>query len=770
MAQQSYDFIIVGAGTAGCLLAHRLSHSAKKPSVLLLEAGSKPSGAYLSAPFHRYHAQAMRPDLDHGYVSEPEPGLNGRQIPYTRGKGLGGSSILNFAVYLYGSSEDYNRWAEFVGDEEGEWSWETVHKSFGKIENYDFEGSKGYKHLADPSTNPHGTAGNVEVGLPKELEGGAEPQIEALVKEGWKVNLDLNSGDPVGVGIFPSSYSRQGKTTSATAHLLDAPENVHIWTDAKVAKFVWAGKKVVGIVTEDGRNATAKKEVIICGGAIDTPKLLLLNGIGPADELSPLGIDVKVNLPGVGKGLHDHVLTFMSVEVGGSINDRYAFESNEKLMAEAEAAWEKDQTGAFALQNSGLWGGFVKLPGLEKLKEFENLPKDVQEYLTKDKVPTFEFIANSTLWPPGTQLESGNTYLTFIAFLMNPQSTGSITLRSAKAEDKPVIKLNYLTHPYDKRIFREAIRETWTKLTSSRVIAPHVVRTILGPNSMDDADVDAFARENASTVWHAGGTCRMGKDGDEGAVVDKGFRAQCGGAATPAAGAGGYWQYHTTTYVETVGLLTKTSVFSTYVPATATQTCKDSQNPCGSTCCDSGYYCLTAGQCALIAGGSSGGIVPTGTLAPSAPLRPTSSGIVVVTYTGTPTVTVPFQTPIPTGASGSLVPTQESNNGLSGGAIAGIVIGHGGAKKGLGLAAGLGGLALALGLKRRHDAKAEDKSTTVSGTSYMYSDYTSTTQALRIATLAEHTTRQDDDRLSVVDVFLLYNFFASLRVEFPRVP
>ncbi|EFQ85132.1 hypothetical protein CFE70_008056 [Pyrenophora teres f. teres 0-1] len=526
MAQQSYDFIIVGAGTAGCLLAHRLSHSAKKPSVLLLEAGSKPEGAYLSAPFHRYHAQAMRPDLDHGYVSEPEPGLNGRQIPYTRGKGLGGSSILNFAVYLYGSSEDYDRWSELVDDEEGEWSWETVHKSFGRIENYDFEGSKGYTHLADPSINPHGTAGNLKVGLPKELEGGAEPQMKALVKDGWKINLDLNSGDPVGLGIFPSSYSREGKTTSAIAHLVDAPENLHVWTDAKVAKFMWEGKKVAGVITEDGRQATAKKEVVICGGAIDTPKLLLLNGIGPADELGPLGIDVKVNLPAVGKGLHDHVLAFMSVEVDGSINDRYAFESNEKLMTEAEAAWEKDQTGAFALQNSGLWGGYVKLPGLEKLEEFENLPKDMQEYLTKDKVPTFEFIGNSALWPPGTQLEPGNTYLSFIAFLMNPQSTGSITLRSAKAEDKPIIKLNYLTHPYDKRIFREAIRETWTKLTSSPVIAPHVVRTILGPNSMDDAEVDAFARANASTVWHAGGTCRMGKDGDEGAVVDKGFRVR----------------------------------------------------------------------------------------------------------------------------------------------------------------------------------------------------------------------------------------------------
>lgn len=273
-------------------------------------------------------------------------------------------------------------------------------------------------------------------------------------------------------------------------------------------------------------SATAKKEVIICGGAIDTPKLLLLNGIGPADELAPLGIDVKVDLPAVGKGLHDHVLTFMSVEVGGSINDRYAFESDEKRMAEAEAAWEKDQTGAFTLNNAGPWGGFVKLPGLENLDEFQALPKDMQEFLKKDKVPTFEFLGNMALWPPGTQIAPGNTYLTFIAFLMNPQSTGSVSLRSAKAEDKPVIRLNFLTHPYDKRIFREAIRETWTKLTSSPVIAPHVVRTILGPNSMGDADVDAFAKDNASTVWHAGGTCRMGKDGDESAVVDKRFKVR----------------------------------------------------------------------------------------------------------------------------------------------------------------------------------------------------------------------------------------------------
>ncbi|KAF1846495.1 uncharacterized protein K460DRAFT_282506 [Cucurbitaria berberidis CBS 394.84] len=290
--------------------------------------------------------------------------------------------------------------------------------------------------------------------------------------------------------------------------------------------------------------------------------------------------------------------------------------------------------------------------------------------------------------------------------------------------------------------------------------------------------------------------------------TDANGQAQCGdvGVQVTQTGAGN-WQYSTTTWVETVGLVTKTSVASNFIPAVATSTCKDSQSPCGSKCCDSGYYCLTSGTCSLIGGGSSGGILPTpsGTLTPSAPLRPTSSGVVIVTYTGTPTATVPFSTPVPTGANGALVPVGASGGGgLSGGAIAGIVIGvilgillllllclfccaralfdtilaifgfgkkrkhtheetyveehhhsgGGGAAaggrwygqnrparpsrpmsekktgvgKGLGMAAALGGLALALGLKRKHDKK-DDKSTTVSGSSYYYSDYTSSSSA-----------------------------------------
>lgn len=219
--------------------------------MLLLEAGSNPTGDFLRAPFHRYWPSVLRPDLDHGYVSEPEPTLGGRTIAYTRGKGLGGSSAVNFGVYLYGSGADYDKWADLVGD--ASWEWESVKKSFAAIENYDFKGSEEWSHLADPSKNAHGTSGALKVGLPPVLEKGVQPQMEALRDAGDHVNLDPNSGDPVGLSVFPYSYSKEGRTTSAIAHLVDPPSNLTVWTDATVDKLVFEGTKVTGVVTGDGR-------------------------------------------------------------------------------------------------------------------------------------------------------------------------------------------------------------------------------------------------------------------------------------------------------------------------------------------------------------------------------------------------------------------------------------------------------------------------------------------------------------------------------------
>jgi choline dehydrogenase-like flavoprotein len=267
----TYDFIIVGGlypaqhtpstpfpanllsgGTSGCVLAHTLSTTSSRPRILLLEAGSTPSGAYLRAPFHRFAPAFLRPDLDHGYVSEPEAYLNDRTINYTRGKGLGGSSILNFGVYLYGAKDDYETWAEEVGD--SEWGWESVQQAFHDIETYDV--GDGYGGLADASTTGHGKTGLLKVGVPPVLETGVEQQMRALLNAGEKVCLDPNDGDPIGISVMPYSYSKEGRNTSALAFLRDASENLEVWTEAKVERLVWEGKRVVGVVMEDGREGT----------------------------------------------------------------------------------------------------------------------------------------------------------------------------------------------------------------------------------------------------------------------------------------------------------------------------------------------------------------------------------------------------------------------------------------------------------------------------------------------------------------------------------
>jgi choline dehydrogenase-like flavoprotein len=205
------------------------------------------------------------------------------------------------------------------------------------------------------------------------------------------------------------------------------------------------------------------------------------------------------------------MLAFHTVEVNGTINDRTTFESDTAALELAAAHWDHDQSGAFALHHSTLYGGFHKLPGLEDSKEYHDLPDDVREFLAKDKVPHYEFVSNGLLYPPGTPITPGNSYMTFIAVLLNPQSEGSVTLRSSNAADKPVIQLNYMTHPYDRIAFRQAIRATWEKLVENPGIKPHVRKTLLGPKSLSDADIDAFVGDNAGTVWHANGTVRMGE-------------------------------------------------------------------------------------------------------------------------------------------------------------------------------------------------------------------------------------------------------------------
>ena len=524
---KDWSLTSVVAGTAGCLLAHRLAHAAARPLVLLVEAGSKAEGDEVRHPANRYIVPIVRPDLDYAYPSTAQEHLNGRTIVYERGRGLGGSTLLNYGVYLYGSREDYNRWADAVGDET--WRWENTQESFKQIENYDFSRAiTSYPEFAKPRPQDHGTSGQVKVCLPPSLERGTVEMMAAFMGTEDTVNLDLNSGNPVGIGILPNSASEDGRTTSATAHLEDTPDNLVVWTSAVVHGLRFDNDTVVGVETADGRigkdawlifehllteSATCTKDVILCGGSIDTPRLLLLNGIGPSAELEALDIQVFKDLPGVGKNLADHLVVFASCEVDGSLNDRCIFEGDEATVAEAKAQWTKDKSGAYTTYGSELWGGFLKLPQLQDYEEFKALPSEEQEFMNREAVPTYEMAANPGCWPPGAVLSAGNTYLTATVYMMNTQSRGSIALRSRDPKDFPLIDLGFFSHPYDRRVLRESYRETWRKVYDNPLVKPKVVRRLFGPESLSDDDIDEFLGENTISVRQKK---RNGEDGKSG--------------------------------------------------------------------------------------------------------------------------------------------------------------------------------------------------------------------------------------------------------------
>lgn len=517
-----FDFIIAGGGTSGCLLANRLANAATRPSVLLIEAGGEAIGDTIRPPFYRFMNAFMRPDLDHGYSTTKQPLLNDRSIRYIRGKALGGSSVLNFMAYVYGSGEDYNRWGELVGDDS--WRWEKTKELFKRIENYNTTAASSYPQYANPSAAEHGQKGLVNVSLPPVLEKGVAIALDAMDKFGiGPRNLDLNSGDPVGVGIFPSSYGGDGRTTSAIAHLANTPDNLTIWSNSTVSRFILDGKKVLGVELVDGRQAMSKKDVILSAGAFDSPKLLLLNGIGPADELGAHGINVVHDLPGVGKNLQDHMLVFLTIEVDPSLTEKDAFESDAAKIAQAQEQWLKDRTGPFTLHNATLFGGFPKLPRLAESAEFKALDKGLQAHLSKPTVPSYEIAGSAPIFPLGFQLAAGSASLTLVAFLMNPLSQGEVTLRSADHHDAPVIDPKYMEHPYDRKSMLEAIREVVTYIRESE-LKKYFKRFIYGPASTSDEDIQEFMKEALDTVWHANGTVKMGKPEDPNACVSPDFR------------------------------------------------------------------------------------------------------------------------------------------------------------------------------------------------------------------------------------------------------
>ncbi|KAJ5771604.1 hypothetical protein N7520_002133 [Penicillium odoratum] len=517
--QEAYDFIIVGAGPAGCALAASLSKSAAKPRVLLLEAGGK-NDDYSQRVDGKRWTTFLNEKMNWGYKTTPQAACDERIIDYSRGKGLGGGSAINFGVYTFGAKDDYDTWAEDVGDET--FGWEAMKKRFKDLELFDgsIDLPENQKY-AQPRGKDHGDRGGLLIGYAKEWEQDLPLILDALEDAGLERNLDHNSGNPLGMSLMINSAGK-GRRTTGVDLLSGASDDLVIITDSPVQRIVLQDKKAVGVETQ-GKKYFASKEVILSTGSLDTPKILMHSGIGPAAELDKFDIPVIQDLPAIGQGLKDHFFVPLILTRNPETCDRNKFYGSEPAMDAALAQWEKDRTGPWTRYGCQIACGWFKSDKVTSLKEFKDLPASVQEFMNKDTIPHWELISGFPVHYTIPQLFQDYDYICLIALLMNEQSTGEVRLQSAKPDDPLLFDPKVLEHPFDQRAVIEIYKHL-REVTRHPSFSKDTVSTLVAPESDNDEDILKFWKANVASAWHMTGTAKMGKEGDIHAAVDHRFR------------------------------------------------------------------------------------------------------------------------------------------------------------------------------------------------------------------------------------------------------
>lgn len=383
----NYDFIIVGAGPAGLSLAARLSSAPSHPSVLLIEAGGPNNDQEYLVPADRFTLFGTQPSLNWGYKTEPCSHLGGQQVDYSRGKGIGGSTAINFSCWVIGGAEDFNAWAKMVDDDA--WSWTHVKERLKKIEHYHDEVPDQHREFVNPKPEDHGTEGPLHLSYAPVWEKGLTDVFIAAKQAGLPLNTDVNSGNPIGMGMG-SSCMHNGLRTTASSYLPLMGPRFETILNAPVAKVLFDGKKARGIRTIDGREYYSHKDVILSAGALNSPQVLLLSGIGPASELKEHNIPIIKDLPQVGKNLQDHCFSTTTLLLKEGSNDRMEFEMNEEMKKTAKEGWIKDKSGKLAELYCGVPMGWFKNEKVLESKEFNDLSEDKKAFLRQKNVPTFE--------------------------------------------------------------------------------------------------------------------------------------------------------------------------------------------------------------------------------------------------------------------------------------------------------------------------------------------------------------------------------------------
>ena len=488
-----FDYIIVGAGSAGCVLANRLSADPSK-RVLLLEAGGRDNWIWFHIPVGYLFAIGS-PRADWLMKTEPEAGLNGRSLNYPRGKVIGGSSAINGMIYMLGQATDYDQWRQLGLPG---WSWDDVQPFFRKHVDH-FLGSNG-----------HAAGGEWRVEAPRISWEILDAFRDAAVQYGIPAVNDFNTGDNEGVCYFHVNQ-KFGRRWSAARGFLKPVlhrQNLRLETGCLVEGLDFSGKRAVGVRWRQNgvaRNARCRGEVILSAGAIGSPHLLMLSGIGPAAQLTPFDIPVRLDKPGVGGNLHDHLQLRMIFKVSGvkTLNEAYA-----SIVQRASMGLDYllRRRGPMTMAPSQL-GAFTRS---DPAQDRVNIQYHVQPLsLGKFGEPLHPFAA-------------------FTASVTNvrPTSRGALTLKSIDPAVPPAIAPNYLATPEDRRIAADSIRVTRKIVAQPALQKYSPVEFLPGAAARDDdeAALVKAAGDIGTTIFHPVGTARMGRDDDTRAVVDARLR------------------------------------------------------------------------------------------------------------------------------------------------------------------------------------------------------------------------------------------------------
>ncbi|KIC50803.1 choline dehydrogenase [Tateyamaria sp. ANG-S1] len=480
------DYVIVGAGSAGCAVAYRLAEAGK--SVLVIEHGGTDAGPFIQMPAALSYPMNMK-RYDWGFMSEPEPHLGGRRLVCPRGKVVGGSSSINGMVYVRGHALDYDHWAESGADG---WAYADVLPYFKRMEAWDGNG-----HGGDPAWR--GKDGPLHVTRGPRRNPLFQAFVDAGQQAGYEVTDDYNGQKQEGFGPMEQTVHNGRRWSAANAYLRPALKRPNCdLVRGLVERIEMADGRATGVVLAGGQVVKARVEVILAASSINSPKILMLSGIGPGAHLAEHGVDVVADRPGVGANLQDHLEMYIQYASSQPITLYKHWNLASKAMIGAQ--WLFTGTGL---------GASNQFESAAFIRSRVGVPyPDIQ----------YHFLPMAVRYD-GQAAAEGHGFQAHVGPMRSP-SRGAVTLRSADPVDDPVIRFNYMSTDQDWKDFRACIRLT-REIFAQEAFAPFVKHEIQpGAAHQSDEELDEVIREHAESAYHPCGTCRMGRADDPMSVVD----------------------------------------------------------------------------------------------------------------------------------------------------------------------------------------------------------------------------------------------------------